>query len=77
MNWCRLIGHKWDYYNDDVTHMTTGGVIVKINTWFRYCAKCHTNQTRINFTGDEYTDWDNCELNVDQLRDKKLKELGI
>ena len=76
MNWCKLIGHKWDYYNEKLPH-TAGDIIIKINTEFRYCVKCHTNQIKNNYTGDEDTDWKNCQLNLEQLRDKRLKELGI
>jgi hypothetical protein len=77
MNWCKLTGHKWDYYNKKVSHMTTGDIIIEISKGFRYCAKCNTNQIRKGRSGVEKADWRNCELNIEQLREGKLKELGI
>ena len=50
--------------------------IVK-NSCFRFCGKCFTNQVRVAHTSKDEIDWKNCELNIDQLRDKKLKEIGI
>lgn len=82
MNWCKIFGHKWSYYQQEIPHETPNWngqktFTIMIDTSFRYCPKCSTNQIRKNFTGKEYTDWDDCELNVYQLRDKKLKDLGI
>lgn len=82
MNWCKIFGHKWSYYQQEVPHVTQSAlshkkITIMIDTNFRFCDKCSTNQMRKNFTGKEYTDWDDCELNVNQLRDKKLKSLGI
>jgi hypothetical protein len=42
-----------------------------------YCPRCFTNQIRVAHSGDEKVDWRKAELNVDQSRDKKLKELGL
>lgn len=82
MNWCKVFGHKWSYYQQEVSHETPAWngqktFTIMIDTNFRFCDKCSTNQMRKNFTGKEYTDWDDCELSVEQSRDKKLKELGI
>lgn len=83
MNWCKLFGHKWSYYQQEVPHETPGFLhshktfTIIVDTDFRFCDKCSTNQTRVAYTGKNEIDWKNCELNVDQLRDKKLKELGI
>lgn len=86
MNWCRIIGHKWQYYHEDVPHITpavnNGHMSVPslrfmVDTEFRFCAKCFTNQIRVAHSGDEQVDWRNCELMVDQLRQKKLNDLGI
>jgi len=83
---CKLFGHKWNYYKEDVPHITspvnlTHRVIPSytfpVNTEFRYCPRCFINQVRVAHSGDEKTDWRNVALNVEQERDKKLKELGI
>lgn len=82
MNWCKLIGHKWQYYFDDVPH-TAPSISYShtfkfmIETEFRFCANCFTNQIRVAHSGYEQVDWCNCQLKVEQLRDKKLKDLGI
>ena len=47
-----------------------------IDTEFRICDRCHLKQVREHFTGRE-SDWSTTELSTDQLRNKKLKELGI
>lgn len=82
MNLCRILGHKWSYYQQEVPHETPAWNGQKTFTFiyekdFRYCDKCSTNQSRVAHTTRDEIDWKNCELNVDQLRDKKLKELGI
>ena len=77
MNWCKISGHKWQHYKQGVPHIISSGYKFMVDTEFRFCGKCFTNQTRVAHTGKNETDWKNCELNVDQLRDKKLKELGI
>jgi hypothetical protein len=77
MNWCKLFGHKWESYHQKVrvdTHLILNAMI---NTEFRYCDKCSTNQMRVAYTGDDKCDWKDYELTVEQLRGKKLKELGI
>jgi len=79
---CKLFGHKWNYYKEDVPHITSPvleGLILgsACDTEFRYCSRCFTNQVRVAHSFDEKTDWRNVVLNVEQERDKKLKELGI
>lgn len=81
MNWCKLFGHKWSYYQQEVPHVTQTlshkKITIMIDTDFRFCGKCFTNQVRVAHTSKDEINWENCELNVDQLRDKKLKDLGI
>ena len=85
MNWCRIIGHKWQHYFDGVPYSASFKFSAKagycrselIETEFRFCAKCFTNQIRVAHSGDEQVDWRSCQLTVDQLRDKKLSDLGI
>jgi hypothetical protein len=47
-----------------------------VDTEFRICERCQYKQVREHFTGRE-SDWSTSELSKEQLRDKKLKELGI
>jgi hypothetical protein len=77
MNWCKLFGHKWQSYQQEVPHIMSSGYKFMVDTDFRFCGKCFTNQVRVAHTSKDEIDWKNCELNIDQLRDKKLKELGI
>jgi hypothetical protein len=84
MNWCKLFGHKWQSYQQKVrvdTHAfvadSSGRHLIlnaMINTEFRYCDKCSTNQIRTNSILNTWKDY---ELTVEQSRVKKLKELGI
>jgi hypothetical protein len=84
---CKIFGHKWNVYKEDVSH-----VIIKklnslsmtslpsftyvLNTQFRICDRCYYKQVRDHYTGRE-TDWSKCDLSAEELRDKNLKELGI
>jgi hypothetical protein len=77
MNWCKLFGHNWQNYKQGVPHIMSSGYKFMVDTDFRFCVKCSTNQIRVAHTSKNEIDWKNCELNSDQLRDKKLKELGL
>jgi hypothetical protein len=85
MNWCKIFGHKWEIYKQQVPNETPSWIgrkigktfTIMVDTEFRFCGKCFTNQVRVAHTSKDEIDWKNCELNIDQLRDKKLKELGI
>jgi len=78
---CKLFGHKWSYYKEEVEHTVSSvyssrEVSIMIDTEFRICDRCQYKQVREHFTGKD-TDWYSTELSKEQLRDKKLKELGI
>jgi hypothetical protein len=78
---CKLFGHKWNYYNEEVEHTVSSvyssrEVSIMTDTEFRICDRCQYKQERKHFTGRD-TDWSTAELSKEQLRDKKLKELGI
>ncbi len=78
---CKLFGHKWNYYKEEVEQTVSSvyssrEISIMVDTEFRICERCHLKQVREHFTGREY-DWSTTELSTDQLRDKKLKELGI
>ena len=85
---CKIFGHKWSYYKEDISHV----IIKKLNslpmnyipsltfnvdTQFRICKRCYYKQVREHYTGKEKTDWSECDLSAEELRDKNLKELGI
>jgi len=83
---CKLFGHKWELYKEDVPHVTSPvnlhnkiipSYTFNINTEFRYCPRCFTNQIRVASSGSESTDWRDVTLTVEQSREKKLKELGL
>ena len=78
---CRLFGHKWNYYNEEVEHTVSSiyssrEFTMMIDTQFRICDRCQYKQVREHHTGKDI-DWSTAELNKEQLREKKLKELGI
>ena len=78
---CKLFGHKWNHYNEEVEKtiislFNSKPFTMMIDTEFRICDRCQYKQVREHFTGREY-DWSTAELNKEQLREKKLKELGI
>jgi hypothetical protein len=78
---CKLFGHKWNYYKEEVEHTVSSvfssrEVSIMIDTQFRICERCQYKQVREHHTGRD-TDWSTAELSKEQLRNKKLKELGI
>jgi hypothetical protein len=78
---CRLFGHKWNYYKEIVEQTVSSSfsskdITILVDTQFRICDRCQYKQERKHFTGKD-TDWYSTELSKEQLRDKKLKELGI
>lgn len=77
--WCRLFGHKWNFSKESIKHITnivTKSVSINVSTEFRFCPRCFTKQQRFHHTGYE-TDWIDCQLGLEESREKKLKELGI
>ena len=86
---CKLFGHKWNHYEEIVEQSYSPGgfslgvptfntktFTILVGTQFRICKRCQYKQERKHFTGKN-TDWHSAELSTEQLRDKKLKELGI
>ncbi len=78
---CKLFGHKWNYYNEEVEQtiislFNSKPFTMMVDTEFRICDRCHLKQVREHHTGKDI-DWSTAELSTEQLRDKKLKELGI
>ncbi len=77
--WCKLFGHKWNLYKEDIQHITSVGVksvSINVSTEFRFCPRCFIKQQRFHHTGHE-TDWKDCQLDKEESRQKKLKELGL
>jgi hypothetical protein len=78
---CKLFGHKWNHYKEIVEQTVSSSfsskeITILVDTQFRICERCQYKQERKHFTGKD-TDWYSAELSTEQLRDKKLKELGI
>ncbi len=78
---CKLFGHKWNYYNEEVEQtiislFNSKPFTMMIDTKFRICDRCQYKQVREHHTGRD-SDWSTAELSTEQLREKKLKELGI
>jgi hypothetical protein len=78
---CKLFGHKWNQYKEEVEHtvssfFSSGEFTIMVDTEFRICDRCQYKQVREHHTGRD-SDWSTAELSKEQLRDKKLKELGI
>jgi hypothetical protein len=83
---CKLFGHKWNYYNEEVEQTFTSALVpyssnpreftIMVDTEFRICDRCQYKQVREHHTGKSI-DWCEAELSTEQLRNKKLKELGI
>jgi len=68
-------------YKEEVEHTVSslfsyGSFTTMVDTEFRICERCQYKQVREHFTGRE-SDWSTSELSTEQLRNKKLKELGI
>ena len=84
MSWLCLIKHKWIYKIEDITLLQgvyTKYVVTK-PTDVRFCERCHKKQksrwTSLNSIKNlRNSDWVDSGLNKSELRDKKLKELGI
>ena len=84
MSWLCNIKHKWIYKIEDITLLQgvyTKYVVTK-PTDVRFCERCHKKQksrwTSLNSIKNlRNSDWVDSGLNKSELRDKKLKELGI
>lgn len=86
-----LFGHKWELskqereieYNLPKGTWTHGGETKKVTITtsddIRICKRCYKKQKVMysTFSYVKIADWRNDELSKDELRDKKLKELGI
>ena len=78
---CKLFGHKWNYYKEEVEQtiislFNSKPFTMMVDTEFRICERCQYKQVREHFSGRE-SDWSHSELSKEQLREKKLKQLGI
>jgi hypothetical protein len=77
--WCKIIGHKWNFSKENIKHITnigTKSVSINVDTEFRFCPRCFLKQQRfISFVSSMV--WIDCQLGLEESREKKLKELGI
>jgi len=84
LSWLCLIKHKWIYKIEDITLLQgvyTKYVVTK-PTDVRFCERCHKKQksrwTSLNSIKNlRNSDWVDSGLTKSELRDKKLKEIGI
>lgn len=86
MNIRCIFRHKWEYsicervvnYNMPTINKLPKNLSVKISDKVRICKRCYKKQRKLGFKNDsENNHWVNDYLTKDELRDKKLKELGI
>ena len=64
-----------DYPNDKEKVDYSGFTYIK-DSEFRICRRCSQKQVRHHHTGRE-SDWVSSELTLEELRQKKLTDLGI
>jgi hypothetical protein len=79
---CKIFGHKWNVYKEDIPYMIPGSnshnnITIICEKYFRICDRCYYKQIRDHYTGKEKNDWSEYVLSTEELRNKKLKELGI
>ena len=93
MNIRCLFGHKWELSKQEREIEYTLPKFGKKGSWngsgrkvtittsddIRICKRCYKKQKAMYspFSHVKIADWRNDELSKDELRDKKLKELGI
>jgi hypothetical protein len=91
MNWCKIIGHKWEYGTQEIDVLNNIHSIRKNrNTptrvdviYVRLCERCFKKQkTKLgvgvyNFKLGKYCNWKEMELTKSEKREKKYKELGL
>jgi tRNA U54 and U55 pseudouridine synthase Pus10 len=85
MNWCKIIGHKWNYYEEKHVsknrHLHRPNSIIKLDV--RLCKRCFKKQmTKLgsgvyNFKLGKYCNWKEMKLTKSEEREKKYKELGL
>lgn len=86
MNFCR-IKHSWEYYQEKYDPYD-GYIKLKPTTrlakaWVRKCKRCNKKQEAIigsgtyNFKLRKYCWWSPCELTKDEIRDFRLRKIGI
>ena len=66
---CLLSFHDWDWSSLDIDWISS----TKITTHVKICQNCHKKQRYMDNQG--WVDWD--ILSKEEIRDKKLKQLGI
>lgn len=76
---CFFGKHKWEYGSEDVTLLTVSNapyMNVVVSSTTRYCNRCNKKECLCNgetLDGSEH--WVECQLNKEEQRDKKLKQL--
>jgi hypothetical protein len=76
MNWqsfkCSISLHNWEHSKEDIEWESSIGKKITISTSIRICQNCHKKQ---RYSVQGWVDWN--KLSKEQLRDKKIKQLGI
>jgi hypothetical protein len=71
---CKIIKHNWSYKQDKIhIHSSLGDDKAHITLTKRLCKRCYKKQVQVLDTGN----WEDIELSVDELREMKLKKLGV
>jgi hypothetical protein len=84
LSWLCNIKHKWIYKVEDIILLQGVYTSYKVTkpTDVRFCERCHKKQksrwTSLNSIKNlRNSDWVDSGLTKSELRDKKLKEIGI
>ena len=85
MNWCKIIGHNWDYdvekHEIEYRHLHRPNSIVKFDV--RLCKRCFKKQRAnlgvgvYNFKLGKYCNWKEMKLTKSEEREKKYKQIGL
>jgi hypothetical protein len=71
---CKIIKHNWSYTQNKIhIHSAVGDGRAHITLTNRLCKRCYKKQVQTLDTGR----WEDIKLNVDEIREMKLKKLGV
>ena len=71
---CKIIKHNWSYSERKINiHSSLGDGQAHITFTYRLCNRCYKKQVQLLDTAG----WQDTELNADELREMKLKKLGL
>jgi hypothetical protein len=71
---CKIIKHNWSYTQDKIhIHSAVGDGRAHITLTHRLCKRCYKKQVQLLHTSK----WEDVELTKNELREMKLKKLGL